>query len=183
MFRPVRILSISLAAALFLGATAAAQAPDIKAAGPSESGEQLGRQLITVITGTAISDRIIDPGTLNWKDNSRKVRNQISELTMEWSVPGLPDTIRALWNSDEYTIPGQARRAKIHSGTFLLLDGIGSMAGRFGGIEYVDGTTDLQVTLMGVSGYAGQCAILNIIRSPQRVWKIDGLVFDCMSLS
>jgi hypothetical protein len=31
-----------------------------------------------------------------------------------------------------------------------------------GGVECIDGSTDLQATLMGAQGYAGQCAILNV---------------------
>jgi hypothetical protein len=186
MVRTKLTISIGIAAALsasvLVGATATAQAPNRDTAGPAPLDQPVAFRPINAITGAATDNHIIDPGTLHWNGNLRKVRGMVTELTMDWNAAGLPDTLQSMWNSDEYVIPGQAGRAKIRAGTFLLCDEIGSWAGPFGGVEYVDGATDLQATMMGASGYAGQCAILNVIHSPQMGWEMDGLIFDCRSL-
>ncbi len=182
MHRPILSLAVSALGLLTLATPVIAQAADAVVVGPEQPGRELGLHPIIEVTGAAASDKLIDPGELTYKDDLRKIRGQVTELSIEWSGPGLPSSVQSLWSSDEYEVPGELGRAKIHAGTFLLRDDLGSWAGPFGGVEYIDGSTDLQATLMGAQGYAGQCAILNVLWSVQRGWVMDGLVFDCHSL-
>lgn len=180
MLRSARLLTATAIVVLALGGSATAQPPE--PAEPAPILEPAAFAPILQITGSAAADLLVDPGELTHKENLRKIRGQVTELTIDWSGPGLPSTIRSLWNSDEYEVPGAFGRAKIHAGTFLLRDDIGSWAGPFGGVEYVGGVMDLQVTMLGAAGYEGQCAILNVLRSSDFGWEMDGLVFDCRSL-
>jgi len=182
MLHTTRSAAIGLVAVLGLGTMALAQPPESGKAGLDALSPAIEFKPILRVSGAASGTRIVDPGELTHKANLRRVRGQITELTVDWSAAGLPGTIQSLWNSDEYEIPDQFGRAKIHAGSFLMRDEVGSWAGPFGGVEYTDGATDLQATLMGAGGYAGQCGILNVIWSHEVGWEMDGLVFDCHSL-
>lgn len=180
--RAIVPIGVLLGAVIALTGPVSAQVGNLEPASPAGPSTELGPEPISEITGAATGEKIIDPGRLTYKGSLRKVRGMLTEISMDWSVPGFPDTVQSLWNSDEYEVPGGMGRAKIHAGTFLLRDSNGAWAGPFGGVQYLDGSTDLQATLMGSAGYDGQCAILNVLWTRQLGWEMDGLMFDCQSL-
>lgn len=182
MLRPARTTALGWAAVLVLGVSAVAQAPDTGPITPDAFETTMPLKPVVEVTGAASSDRVVEVGVLTYQDGLRKIRGQLTELHMDWSGAGLPSVIEALWNSDEYEVPGAFGRAKIHAGTFLLRDELGSWAGPFGGVEFADGGMDLQATMLGGAGYTGRCAILNVLHSEELGWQMDGLVFDCRSL-
>ena len=182
MHRAAPYVVMPIIAVLGLSAVATAQAPPLDATDPVGAGAPELLQPVNQVTGTVVGDKLIDPGELTWQGNVRQIRGKVAELTTHWSSPGLPSTVQSIWNSDEYEVPGAFGRAKIHAGTFLFRDEGGAWVGPFAGLEYVDGATDLQATLVGTESYYGQCAILNVIWSQAHAWEMDGMVFDCQSL-